>query len=174
MPNISGQYNFNELCLEARASAPWVKKVQRLLKLGEGEGSKGARTYYGEAQVHVYSTVKKLRLMDLEFDEIKRLFELEKELKALSSSTVPKSDIKGKTRITLCPILVLPAGQALVFDHVTFSKDKKEKVMDLIGRYQRALEYVEKKAQYVQSIANELAGVRSVFDKANIVFAEDR
>lgn len=174
MPNISGQYNFNELCLEARASAPWVKKVQRLLRLGEGEGSKGARTYYSEEQVQVYSAVKKLRLMDLEFDEIKRLFEMEKELKSLSSSTVQKNDIKGKTRIVLCPILVLPAGQALVFDHASMTKNKRDKIMNLIGRYQRGLDYVEKKAQYVQSIAKELSDVRSVFDKANIVFPEDR
>lgn len=174
MPDISGQYNFNELCLKAQASAPWVKKVQRLLKLGEGEGSKGARTYYSEVQVHVYSAVKKLRLIDLEFDEIKRLFEMEKELKVFSSSVAQKSDIKGKTRIVLYPILVLPSDQALVFDHASMAKDKLEKVMNSLGRYQRALDYVEKKAKYVQSIAKELSEVRSVFDKANIVFPEDR
>lgn len=70
MPNLKGYYTFNELCILTGASAPWVKKVQRIFKLCRGEGGKGSRTYYSKKQVEVYSLIKKLRVVGLEFSEI--------------------------------------------------------------------------------------------------------
>ena len=155
MPNISGQYNFNELCLKAQASAPWVKKVQRFLGLGEGEGTKGARTYYSEEQVHIYSAVKKLRLMDIEFDEIKHLFEIEKKIRKFGMSVVPVNSLTNADRLTYISLIFLPSSQALLFEDGSLAKHKEE-FKKLFGEYNKMRIYVMTKAKSIKAIAEEV------------------
>lgn len=155
MPNMTGLYNFNELCLEARASAPWVKKVQRLLNLGEGEGSKGARTYYTAQQVHIYSAVKKLRMMDIEFEEIKNIYEIECKLKKISQYPSPENDVKEKKNdILLHLIILLPPDWVLGFNHL--DQDRREVLEKTYNEYNDMQIYLQTKTNEVQNVADKL------------------
>ena len=166
MPNITGQYNFNELCLKAQASAPWVKKVQRLLDLGEGEGTKGVRTYYSEEQVHIYSTVKKLRLMDIEFDEIKHLFEIEKKIKKFGMSVVPVSSLTDPEHLTYISMIFLPSSKVLLFADGSLRK-RKEEFEKLFGEYNKMRIYIMTKAKSTKAIAEEVDSNIANTEKTN-------
>ena len=170
MPNITDEYNFSELCQAAKASAPWVKKVQRLLKLGEGGGGKGARTYYSAEQVHIYAAVKKLRLVDLEFDEIESLYELEKKLRAFpSAKPVLKSEAKEKDlKITLALIILLESDQVLFIDYASLTREKKEELEKLFQKYDRALDYVQRCAKDTEETAQQLSTSVGEFKMSNI------
>ncbi|MCX5709683.1 MAG: hypothetical protein NT088_03015 [Candidatus Omnitrophica bacterium] len=154
MPNISGQYNFNELCLKAQASAPWVKKVQRFLNLGEGEGIKGARSYYSEEQVHIYSIVKKLRLIDIEFDEIKHLAEIEKKIGKFGS-VVPVSSLTNPEHLTYISMIFLPSSQVLLFVDGSL-RNHREEFEKLFVEYTKMRIYVMTKAKSIKVIAEEV------------------
>jgi hypothetical protein len=152
MTNMTGLYNFNELCLEARASAPWVKKVQRLLNLGDGEGSKGSRTYYTFEQVHIYSAVKKLRLIDIEFDEIKHIYEIEKKLESIKpySSVASEEDVKDlKNIFSMKLIILLPPGRVLCFHGLDSEKNKE--LENTFNEYNDMQIYVQTKTNEVKA-----------------------
>ena len=163
---MSGTYNFSELCLEARASAPWVKKVQRLLNLGEGKGSKGTRTYYTSQQVHIYSAVKELRLSGIEFDEIKHIFEIEKKFESIKQYSSPASveDVKDMKNVFLLRLKIsLPPSMVLCFHGLDHEKNRElEKVFN---EYNEILNYVQTKTEEMkvtmEKSLNNLKEIRS-------------
>jgi len=84
-PQDHPEYNLTELCQYAGITLPLMKKIQMKLNLGSGE-KVGGRTYYTRAQARTYDVIKALRIAGFEFEEIIRLDELEKQIRAFEKS----------------------------------------------------------------------------------------
>lgn len=163
MANIDGEYNYGELCLEARVTPPWLKKVQKILGLESSGMKRGNRFYYTKADVYLYSMVKKLRNIGLEFDEIKNIFDTERQLRDCikkskmewTEESYEKDSVGGETlTFIMSPYLVYIKD----YSDFVMSTTMKKLILDVIG-YQK---YIIQRADEINAVSKELRDKVSV------------
>ena len=73
-----------ETAVELKVSPSWLNKIQNKTGIGGKTGVRGNRTSISDDDIEIFRNVKLLRDLDFEIEEIKKIYELEKEMISLA------------------------------------------------------------------------------------------
>ncbi len=92
MPNIHGLYSLSEVALKLNVSSAWINKIQKRTGIVQKEGGKGKPSFFSERDIEVLKNVKLLRVLDYSLEDIRDLYNQEKEmLKYIVSKPISKT-----------------------------------------------------------------------------------
>jgi len=80
MPNIQGAHTLSETALKLNVSPSWINKIQTRTGIGGETGTSGKKASFKDDDVKTLKNVKILRALELEIDDIKNIFEIEKKM----------------------------------------------------------------------------------------------
>jgi DNA-binding transcriptional MerR regulator len=80
MPNIHGDYSPKEIAHRLNVSAAWISKVQSKTGIPRPISTKGAEVRFNDYDAYELYSVYLLRALDYSFEDIKEVYNLEKNL----------------------------------------------------------------------------------------------
>jgi DNA-binding transcriptional MerR regulator len=80
MPDIDRKYSLTEIAKELNVVPTFINRVQRETGIGGTTGSQGRVVSFDEQFVRIFRIVKTLRMIGLNFSDIKKLWSLEETL----------------------------------------------------------------------------------------------
>ncbi len=80
MPNIQGNYSLTEIATKLNVSASWINGVQKLTGICSRDLAQGKRAEFTDQDVTILKNVKLLRLLDYSLNDIKQIYDLEKQI----------------------------------------------------------------------------------------------
>jgi len=88
-----GEITLSQLAANVGLSHTWIKKIEKRIKLPLwGSGTRGKKSYYTFEQQELFRKIAVLRKLDIEFDMIKDLYDIEKEITRFLRKHFPVDD----------------------------------------------------------------------------------
>jgi DNA-binding transcriptional MerR regulator len=96
MPNIQGDYSLTEIATKLNVSASWINSVQKQTGICAKESTQGKRAEFTSQDIKTLKNVKFLRMLDFSLEDIKNIYELERQYIDLLKNVQPTEDVMGE------------------------------------------------------------------------------
>ncbi|MDD3662153.1 MAG: hypothetical protein PHG63_03750 [Candidatus Dojkabacteria bacterium] len=145
------EITLSQLAANVGLSHTWIKKIEKRIKLPLwGSGIRGKKSYYTFEQQELFRKIALLRRLDIEFDMIKDLYDIEKEIARFLRKHFPVDDKTRKERYANVYLIQSVEGGSM---GIEYDADKREASKKLDGElvkmyeiYANTMKIVSKRA----------------------------
>lgn len=135
MANIQGEYTLAEVAAKLEVSPAWVNKMRGSTGIGGELGVQGKKTNFTDQDLHELRIARLLRLLEFDYDDIKKIYDIENELLKTFSYTYAGANLMVAGVLGL----IIHGGKIMATKDVV---EKDERLMRLYKQYGEILNKV--------------------------------
>ena len=149
MSNIHGEYTLAEVAAQIGVSPAWINKIRSSTGIGGDLGIQGKKSNFTDKDLAELKRTKSLRLLELDYDDLKQVYATENELLKFFFYT------EGKNNQALC--LLVHTDKILIDEKVLAKNESlREAWMDYCEIFHKVYNKVQYMMAEIEKIGAEM------------------
>jgi len=149
MSNIHGEYTLAEVAAQIRVSPAWINKIRSFTGIGGDLGVQGKKSNFTDKDLRELKKAKSMRLLELDYGDLKKVYEIENELLKFFSCA------EGKNNQALC--LLIHTNKILINEKVLAKNERlKEAWKEYCDIFSKVYKKVSDMTEEIEKVGAEM------------------